>query len=334
MAQPGFFGDAARLKAAAAERARAERSVEKDRQYATRLSDCETLLELLEEGEDAEAHLAQELKGMVAALDQDESAMLMSGPHDRADAIVTFHPGAGGVDAQDWCQMLLRMYLRWCERRGFKAQVLETQPGDEAGLKSATVRVVGEYAYGLLRTESGVHRLIRMSPFDAQGRRHTAFASVHAFPDVAEDIEIEILDKDLKVDTYRSSGAGGQHVNVTDSAIRITHLPTGIIVTCQNERSQHANRDQAMRVLKARLYELEMEKQQQEIESASGEKKKVDFGSQIRSYFLHPSQRVKDHRTDHEAGSADIVLDGDLDPFIQAYLMRPKEGGRAPGGGS
>jgi peptide chain release factor 2 len=325
MAQPGFFDDQQALREAATARSQAVASVEKDEQYAEKLEECETLLELLEEGEDAESPLsgaAAELAGMLA---RDEAQMLMAGPHDRADAIFTLHPGAGGVDAQDWADMLLRMYLRWCEKRGFKAQLLDRQPGDEAGIKSATVKVSGPFAYGLLRTETGVHRLIRMSPFDSQGRRHTAFASFHAYPDVAEEIEIEVDAKDLKVDTYRSSGAGGQHVNVTDSAIRITHLPTGIIVTCQNERSQHANRDQAMRVLKARLYEMELEKQQAEIEAASGEKKKVDFGSQIRSYFMHPAQRVKDHRTDVEVGQIGPVLDGDIDVFIEAYLTRPKD---------
>lgn len=325
MSQPGFFNDPTKLKTANQERAHAARLVEKDERYRRWLGDTEALVELMDEGESVEDQLAQTIAELTGQLEADEAETLMNGPHDRADAIVTLHPGAGGIDAQDWAEMLLKMYLKWCERHGFKATVLERQAGQEAGIKSATFKVEGEYAYGNLRTESGVHRLIRMSPFDQQGRRQTAFASMHAYPDIAEDIEIDILDKDLKVDTYRSSGAGGQHVNVTDSAIRITHLPTGIVVTCQNERSQHANRDQAMRVLKARLYELELEKQQQEIEQAAGEKKKVDFGMQIRSYFLHPSQRVKDHRTGVEIGSFPQVLDGGIDPFIQAFLTAPKD---------
>lgn len=326
MAQPGFFDDPERATAVSRERSRAADAVEKDRRYGTWLDDAETLTELLDEGEPVEAELAQVLSDLGTSLERDEVEMLLSGPHDRADAIVTIHPGAGGVDAQDWAEMLLRTYLRWCERRGFRAELLERQPGDEAGIKSSTIRVEGDYAYGYLHPESGVHRLIRISPFDAQARRQTSFASVHVAPDIAEDIEIDIDEKDLRIDTFRSSGAGGQHVNVTDSAVRLTHLPTGIVVSCQNERSQHANRDGAMRVLKAKLYELELERQRERIEQAAGEKKKVDFGSQIRSYFMHPVQRVKDHRTDFEVGSLDPVLDGDIDPFIEAYLTRPREG--------
>jgi peptide chain release factor 2 len=221
------------------------------------------------------------------------------------------------------------MYLRWSERRGFKATVLDRLPGTEAGIKSATVRIEGEYAYGHLRAESGVHRLIRISPFDAQARRQTAFASVHVSPDVADEIDVEVDEKDLRIDTYRSSGAGGQHVNVTDSAVRITHEPTGIVTSCQNERSQHANKATAMRVLKAKIYELELQKQQAEIEAVAGEKKKVDFGSQIRSYFIHPTQRIKDHRTGLEQGSIDPVLDGDIDVFIRAFLTMPAGGPEA-----
>jgi peptide chain release factor 2 len=327
MSAPGFFDDQETSSQVSRDRSRAARAVERDAWYARALDDCDTLVELLDEGEDVSDQLGEELAALRDALERDEIEMLLSGPHDDADAIVTIHPGAGGVDAQDWAEMLLRMYLRWCERHEFDVDVLDRQAGDEAGLKSATLRVRGDYAYGHLRAESGVHRLIRISPFDAQARRHTAFASVHVAPDVADEIEIDIEEKDLRIDTYRSSGAGGQHVNVTDSAVRITHLPTNIVVTCQNERSQHANRDGAMRVLKARLYEMELEKQRAAIEAASGEKKKVDFGSQIRSYFVHPTQRIKDHRTNVESGAIDPVLDGDIDKFIRAFLTRPAGGG-------
>ena len=329
---PGLFDDLDRARKLSRERARAAEAVAKDDSYELWLSDADTLLELLEEGEDVEAPLSAAVTEMKGRVEQDEVEMLLAGPHDRADAIVTIKPGAGGVDAQDWAEMLVRMYVRWCERRGFAAQLIERQPGDEAGIKSATLRVSGDFAYGHMRAESGVHRLIRISPFDAQARRQTSFASVHAFPDIAEEIEIDIPDKDIRIDTFRSSGAGGQHVNVTDSAVRITHLPTNIVTTCQNERSQHSNREVAMRVLKAQLYEREMAKQQEEISQASGEKKKVDFGSQIRSYFIHPVQRIKDHRTGHEVGNVEPVLDGDLDAFIQAFLTLPK-GGPAPAAG-
>jgi peptide chain release factor 2 len=325
MAQPGFFLDSERARQLTRERSRAESAVEKDERYRRWLEDAETLLELMEEGEDVEEQLSGTLSELSLSLESDEVGLLLSGPHDRADAIVTIHPGAGGVDAQDWAEMLLRMYLRWCERHGFETDLLERQAGDEAGIKSATLRVHGEHAYGYLHAESGVHRLIRISPFDAQARRQTSFASLHAYPDIAEEIEVEVDEKDLRIDTYRSSGAGGQHVNVTDSAVRITHLPTGIVVSCQNERSQHSNRDVAMRALKAMLYERELQAQQERIQAVSGDKKKVDFGSQIRSYFIHPVQRVKDHRTGFEVGNIDPVLDGDLDRFIHAYLTRPRD---------
>ncbi len=324
MATPGFFDDAENATKVSKERSRAEKAVQKDDLYRRALEDVTALLELLEEGEPCDDQLAEEIARLDGELNSDETEMLLSGPHDDADAILEFNPGAGGIDAQDWAEMLLRMYMKWCERRGYKAVLVERQPGEEAGIKHATVRVGGQHAYGNLRTESGIHRLIRISPFDQQGRRHTAFASVRAYPDIAEEIEIDIPDKDLRVDTYRSSGAGGQHVNVTDSAIRITHLPTNIVVTCQNERSQHANRDVAMRVLKSKLYELELEKQRLQIEAAAGERKSVEFGHQLRSYFMHPTQRVKDHRTGYEIGDLFSVLDGNLDPFIQAYLTRPK----------
>jgi peptide chain release factor 2 len=251
---------------------------------------------------------------------------MLGGEHDRKNAIVTIHPGAGGTESQDWAEMLLRMYLRWTERRGFKREVMDLQPGDDAGIKSATLIVQGEYAYGLLLAEAGVHRLVRISPFDQASRRHTSFASVFVWPELPEDVEIEIEDKDLRIDTYRSSGAGGQHVNVTDSAVRLTHLPTGIVVSCQNERSQHRNRDAAMRVLKARLYDLKMKEQQAKLDQLGGEKKDIAFGSQIRSYVLHPYQLIKDHRTKEEVGDVNRVLDGDLDGFIKVYLMKKASG--------
>ena len=326
MAEPGFFDDNEKAESVSRDRVRGVKAIERDTFYRSAVEDAETLVELMDEGEDVSDQLELDLAALRDSLERDEVQMLLSGEHDQAGAILTIHPGAGGVDAQDWAEMLLRMYLRWCERRGFEAVVLDRLAGTEAGIKSATVRVVGDYAYGHLSAESGVHRLIRISPFDAQARRQTAFASVHVAPDIADEIEVEVDEKDLRIDTFRSSGAGGQHVNVTDSAVRITHLPTGIVTSCQNERSQHANKATAMRVLKAKIYELELEKQRTEIEAASGEKKKVDFGSQIRSYFIHPTQRIKDHRTGLEQGAIGPVLDGDIDVFIRAYLTQPAGG--------
>jgi peptide chain release factor 2 len=251
---------------------------------------------------------------------------MLGGEHDRKNCIITIHPGAGGTESQDWAEMLLRMYLRWIERRGFKREIIDYQPGDEAGLKSATATVQGEFAFGLLSAEAGVHRLVRISPFDSAARRHTSFASVYVWPELPEDEDIVIDDKDIRIDTFRSSGAGGQHVNVTDSAIRITHLPTGIVVSCQNERSQHKNRASAMKVLKARLYDLKMKEQAAKLEQIGGEKRDIAFGSQIRSYVLQPYQMVKDHRTKLQVGDPQRVLDGDLDPFIKTFLMKKASG--------
>ena len=251
---------------------------------------------------------------------------MLGGEHDRANAILTINSGAGGTDSQDWAEMLLRMYLRWSDRRGFKSTVTDVQPGEEAGIKSATVIVEGEYAYGHLTAEAGVHRLVRISPFDSNARRQTSFASVFAWPEVDETIEIDVQEKDLRIDTYRSSGAGGQHVNVTDSAVRITHLPTGTVASCQNERSQIRNRDVAMKILRARLYELEMQKRRDKLEAVEATKKDIAFGSQIRSYVIHPYRMVKDHRTRHETGNVDRVLDGDLDDFIKATLIAQARG--------
>jgi peptide chain release factor 2 len=288
------------------------------------LEDIQILIELGEDCEDEEA--LAEVRGMLPDLEkkvgQMEFARMLSGEHDVSNAIVSINAGAGGTEAQDWAEILLRMYLRWCERKGFKAEITDYQPGDEAGTKGVTFTVSGDYAYGYLKAEKGIHRLVRISPFDSNARRHTSFCSVFVFPELDDDVDIEILDKDLKVDTYRASGAGGQHVNKTDSAIRITHIPSGVVVSCQNQRSQHKNRAIAMKQLQARLYELEMEKKESEAEALGGEKKGIAWGSQIRSYVLHPYRMVKDHRTDYEVGNADAVLDGDLDGFIEAYLMQ------------
>jgi len=251
---------------------------------------------------------------------------MLGGEHDRRNAIVTIHPGAGGTESQDWAEMLLRMYLRWAERRGFRTELIDYQPGEQAGLKSATFTVTGDYAYGLLSAEAGVHRLVRISPFDQAARRHTSFASFYVWPELPEDVDVEIDDKDIRIDTFRSSGAGGQHVNVTDSAIRITHLPTGLVVSCQNERSQHRNRDSAMSVLKARLYDIKLKEQQAKLDQIGGAKKGIAFGSQIRSYVLHPYQLAKDHRTKEQVGDVNRVLDGDLDFFIKSFLMKKASG--------
>jgi peptide chain release factor 2 len=288
--------------------------------------DLAVLVEWAEAGEAVDAEFAQALDGLEQEVQAGEIKKMLGGEHDRRNAIVTIHPGAGGTESQDWAEMLLRMYLRWAERRGFKREMIDYQPGDEAGLKSATFTLNGEYAYGLLSAEAGVHRLVRISPFDQAARRHTSFASLHVWPDLPDDVDIAIEEKDLRIDTYRSSGAGGQHVNVTDSAVRITHLPTGIVVSCQNERSQHRNRDSAMHVLKARLYDIRMKEQQAKLEQISGTKKEIAFGSQIRSYVLHPYQLVKDHRTKEQVGDINRVLDGDLDVFIKSYLMKRASG--------
>jgi peptide chain release factor 2 len=254
-------------------------------------------------------------------VDRVETKVLLSGENDRLNAIVNIHPGAGGTEAQDWAEMLMRMYLRWAEQNGFKTKMLDYQDGDEAGIKSATFNVIGEYAYGYLASETGVHRLVRISPFDANKRRHTSFASVAVYPEIDDKIEVTIDEKDLRIDTYRSAGKGGQHVNTTDSAVRITHLPTNIVVQCQNERSQHKNKDVCMKVLRARLFEMEVAKKKAETQSIEDSKLEISWGSQIRSYVLQPYRLAKDHRTKVEVGDVDRVLDGDLDKFIKAYLQ-------------
>jgi peptide chain release factor 2 len=291
-----------------------------------RSDDLTVLVEWAEAGEAVDAEFALGLEALDQEVQAGEIKKMLGGPHDAKNAIITIHPGAGGTESQDWAEMLLRMYMRWMERRGFKRDLIDYQPGEEAGLKSATLTVMGEYAYGLLSAEAGVHRLVRISPFDSAARRHTSFASVYVWPELPEDVEIEIDDKDIRIDTFRSSGAGGQHVNVTDSAIRITHLPTGLVVSCQNERSQHRNKDSAMKVLKARLYDIKIKENQAKLEQISGAKKEIGFGSQIRSYVLHPYQMVKDHRTKEQVGDVNRVLDGDIDQFIKAYLMKKSSG--------
>ena len=288
--------------------------------------DTRVLVEWLAAGEDVDKDLGPALTAFEAVIEEAEFQKMLGGEHDRADAILTINAGAGGTESQDWAEMLLRMYLRWCEKKGFKRDITEIQAGEEAGIKSVTLLIQGEYAYGYLSAEVGVHRLVRISPFDSAARRHTSFASVFAWPQIDEDITIEVQEKDIRVDTYRSSGAGGQHVNVTDSAVRITHIPSGIVVSCQNERSQIRNRDVAMKVLKARLYDLELQKQRAKLDAVEAGKMQIAFGSQIRSYVLHPYRMIKDHRTKHEVGDVDRVMDGDLDGFIKSTLIARAKG--------
>ncbi len=281
-------------------------------------------LELYDELQDKEVEieLVNNYNNLLKELDNIEFVSKMKGEFDASNAILEINSGAGGTEAQDWAAMIYRMYLRWAERKGFKCEELEYVEGEVAGIKNVTILISGSYAYGFLRGEQGVHRLVRISPFDANKRRHTSFASVAVMPDIEDEIDIEINEKDLRIDTYRASGAGGQHINKTDSAVRITHIPTGIVVTCQNERSQHKNKAQAMKVLKARLYELEEEKKNNELDKIAGEKDKIDFGSQIRNYVLHPYKMVKDVRTNYEVGNAEGVLDGDLNGFMNAFLSK------------
>jgi peptide chain release factor 2 len=323
---PNFWKDQAEAQRVLQRRRRLEQDRDLVQSLKKKGDDLAVLIEWVEAGEPVEAELTRTLDAFDREIETGEIKKMLGGEHDRLNAIIAIHPGAGGTESQDWAEMLLRMYLRWAERRGFKRELMDYQPAEEAGLKSATVMVTGDYAYGLLAAEAGVHRLVRISPFDQAARRHTSFASLHAWPELPEDADIEIEEKDLRIDTYRSSGAGGQHVNVTDSAVRITHLPTGIVVSCQNERSQHRNRDSAMSVLKARLYDLKLKEQQAKLDQISGAKREIAFGSQIRSYVLHPYQLVKDHRTKEQSGDVNRVLDGDLDGFIKSYLMKKASG--------
>ena len=303
------------------QRSRLEQAIARHERFASAIEDAGVLFEFAEEDEESLSELRALIERLEGEIGLAETEMLLSGENDRLSAICTIHPGAGGTESQDWAEMLLRMYLKWAERRGFKTEILDYQPGEEAGLKSVTFRVEGEYAYGLLAAEGGVHRLVRISPFDQASRRHTSFASLFVYPEINENIEVEINDKDLRVDTYRSTGAGGQHINTTDSAVRITHLPTGIVVACQNQRSQHQNRAVAMQVLRSRLYELELEKRRAETAELEANKQDISFGSQIRSYVLAPYRLVKDTRTKLERGDVDSVLAGDLDDFIKSYLL-------------
>ena len=303
------------------QRSRLQRTIERQEKFETEVSDAAVLFEFAEE----DAASLNEVRELLARLEheilQAETETLLAGENDARNAICTIHPGAGGTESQDWAEMLLRMYLKWAERREFKTEIIDYQPGEEAGIKSVTFKVEGEYAYGLLAAEAGVHRLVRISPFDQAARRHTSFASLFVYPEIDEDIEVEINEKDLRVDTYRATGAGGQHINTTDSAVRITHIPTGIVVQCQNQRSQHQNRAVAMQVLRSRLYEQELEKRQAETKELEASKQDISFGSQIRNYVLAPYRLVKDARTKLERGDVDSVLDGDLDDFIKEYLL-------------
>ena len=322
MAKPSFWEDNRRAQEVIRERTELSRPVARLKELTSNADDLTVLLELAEEANDGsvDAEIADSIASLTKDLDEFELKIMLSGPHDTKAAIVSIHPGAGGTESQDWAQMLLRMYLRWCERAGLKAEVVDLLPGDEAGIKSATVEVSGEYAFGYLRGETGVHRLVRISPFDASSRRQTSYASVAVVPEV-DDVEVNVREDELRVDVCRASGPGGQGVNTADSAVRITHLPTGIVVSCQNERSQLRNRDTAMRILKARLYEIAEKKQREELAELTGQKKEIAFGSQIRSYTFHPYQLIKDHRTGLEVGNVDGVMDGDLDAFIKAYLL-------------
>jgi peptide chain release factor 2 len=321
MGEAGFWDDQERAAAITAEHARASRRLSAYRELERDVEDLEPLAELAEEDPELAPELEQQIHSVQERLEAQEEQRLFSGRYDSGDALVTVNAGTGGTDAQDWAEMVLRMEMRWAEKRGFEVELLEASPGEEAGIKSATFLVKGENAYGLLSSEKGVHRLVRLSPFDAAHRRHTSFVGVEVSPVVQEIDELQIDDDDLQIDTYRASGAGGQHVNKTDSAVRITHKPTGIVVQCQNERSQSSNKAEAMTMLRSRLLELEERKRREEIARERGEAQDVNFGSQIRSYVLHPYTMVKDHRTGHEVGDVSRVLDGDLDGFARAYLL-------------
>jgi len=320
-----FWDDNQRARKILREISTHKKWIEKVENLSSELSDFEELLELTNGDENSSE--VKEIQESLAKISNEfellEIATLLSGPNDASNAIMTIHPGAGGTESQDWAEMLFRMYNRWCETRGFNVKLLDYLTGDEAGLKSATLEIEGEFAYGYLRSESGVHRLVRISPFDANNRRHTSFVSVYIFPEVDDDIKIEIRDEDLRVDTYRASGAGGQHVNKTSSAVRLTHIPTGIVVQCQNERSQIKNKATAMRLLRSRLYQMELEEQRKKQETMAKSKKKIEWGSQIRSYVFHPYNMVKDHRTNVETSNIQAVMDGGIDMFINAFLADP-----------
>jgi len=324
--EPHFWSNQQEAQKVMQRRRRLEEDVALRDSLRRRSDDLAVLVDWAGQGEDVAADLERSLNELDGEVETAEVRKMLGGQYDSSNAIVSIHPGAGGTESQDWAEMLLKMYLKWSERRGFKREVIDYQPGDEAGLKSVTLTFAGDYAFGLMSAEAGVHRLVRISPFDQAARRHTSFASVFVWPELPDDVEVEIDEKDLRVDTYRSSGAGGQHVNVTDSAIRITHLPTGIVVSCQNERSQHKNRASAMKVLRARLFDLKLKEQQSKLDQIGGEKRDIAFGSQIRSYVLQPYQMIKDHRTRMEVGDVGRVLGGDVDGFIKTYLMQKASG--------
>lgn len=328
ISEPDFWNDSEKAQKVVQARSRIEKELERQAAFETGISDAEVLIEFAEADESSMRELAALVDRLEKEIAVAETQSLLSGQMDANNAICSIQAGAGGTDAQDWAQMMLRMYLRWAERKGFKVEVLDEQAGSEAGIKSATFRVEGDYAYGLLANEAGVHRLVRISPFNSGGSRETSFASFFVSPEIDENIEVDIQDKDLRVDTYRSSGAGGQHVNVTDSAVRITHLPTGIVVTCQNQRSQIQNRAVAMQVLRSKLYELEIEKRRAETADLEASKQDISFGSQIRNYVLHPYRLVKDARTKFEVTDVDSVLDGEIDGFIKEFLLMKKGAGR------
>jgi peptide chain release factor 2 len=309
------------------DRKRIEEQLAADDELVRRGGDIEAYFDLAREGEPVESDLEREIQSLNEYVDKLEERTMLNGETDALNAIVTVHPGAGGTESQDWAEMLMRMYLRWAEQQGFKTEMNDYQDGEEAGIKSATFTIAGDYAFGLLSGETGVHRLVRISPFDAAKRRHTSFASVFVSPEIDDSIEIEIKPDDIRTDTYRSGGKGGQHVNTTDSAVRITHIPTGIVVSCQNERSQHKNREKAMKMLRSRLYEHELEKKKAETKKLEDSKLDINFGSQIRSYVLQPYRMAKDHRTKVEVGDVDRVLDGYLEPFIRGYLLMRRNGG-------
>lgn len=323
MSSPDFWNDQEAAQGVISEMKHLKDLTEKMAQLEEMYEEKQLMLELLlEEGEDLslQNELGTGIRSLKKEIDDFELTVMLSGPYDRNSAILELHPGAGGTESQDWAEMLLRMYTRWSEDNGYKVETLDYLPGDEAGVRSVTLLIKGINAYGFLKAEKGVHRLVRISPFDASGRRHTSFVSVNVLPEIDNDVEIDIRTEDLKIDTYRSSGAGGQHVNTTDSAVRITHIPTGIVVTCQSERSQIKNRDRAMKILKARLYERQMEEQQKKMQAIQGEQTEIGWGNQIRSYVFHPYSMVKDHRTQVETGNVQAVMDGEIKPFIEAFL--------------
>ena len=318
---PDFWNDSQGATAILKRISRIEKEIVLWTDLTRRHDDMEVLFEFVEEGETGLDEVEKELRQYQKIIDDVEMKLILGKPEDIQNAIISIHPGAGGTESQDWAQMLYRMYTRWAEKEDYKIEVIDVQPGDEAGIKDVTFEIKGEYAFGMAKAEAGVHRMVRISPFDSASRRHTSFASVFVYPAVEEDIEIDINPTDLRIDTYRASGAGGQHVNKTDSAVRITHIPTGVVAQCQNERSQHKNKSQAMKILKARLYKIELEKEKEKNKELEDQKMDIGFGSQIRSYVFHPYQMVKDHRTKEENGNTQAVMDGELNPFIKAYLL-------------